>query len=106
MNRTTSLDRQGVQERSVSETAVVAVLTSLGLVTGAVGAVATWAVVGGVPVAGYAITLGVALAVAVGLPAGTARLGRTVFGATAGTDCDPGIGRAGRPVSPTESCGD
>lgn len=106
MSRTTSLDRQGVQERSVGETAVVAVLSSLGLVAGAVSAVTAWAVVGGVPIAGYAIALGVALGVAVGLPAGTARLGRTVFGATTRSDCDPEIGRAGRPVSPTEFCGD
>lgn len=106
MSRTMSLDRTGARNRNVSETAVVAVLSSLGLVAGAVGAVALWTVVGAIPVGGYAITLGVALVLAVGLPAGIARLGRAVFRVTTATDCDPGIGRDGREISPSVACDD
>lgn len=102
MSRTMSLDRTGAQNRDVSETAVVAVLSSLGLVAGAVGAVALWTVVGAIPVGGYAITLGVA----VGPPAGIARLRRAVFRVTTATDCDPGIGRDGREIGPSVACDD
>lgn len=101
MSRTTSLDRRGVQERSVGETAVVAVLSSLGLVAAALTAAATWAVVGGVPLAGYPITVGVALVVAVALPAGMAQLGRAVVVAARSDS-----GRDARTVRPTTGADD
>ncbi|MFC3960134.1 hypothetical protein [Halovivax cerinus] len=76
MNRIVAVDDTVSTHRTIGQTAVVALVTSLTFVGGSVAAVPTWSVTSGVPVVGYVISLAATIAVVVGLPAWADRIAR------------------------------